>query len=454
MIDQLLKQQKNYFRTQETKSLSFRKHQLKKLYSIIKSNQGRIVAALDADLGKSEFESYVTEVGFVLDSLKFTIRKLARWTKNRRVIMPIHQPFSKGYVKAEPYGSILIIGPFNYPFQLLIEPLIGAMAAGNTVVLKPSEYATNTEKLITDLIGKNYDPNYINVVTGGVDVTTALIHADFDYIFFTGSVPVGKIIMKAASNRLIPITLELGGKSPAIVHKDANLKVAARRLVWGKFINNGQTCVAPDYVYVHQDIAGAFKEELIHVIQSFYGSHPKSHPDYGKIINKKHFERLVDLIDLDQVIWGGNHDEQTLHIDPTLMTLAGWDHPIMADEIFGPILPILTYTSLDEVIDIIIDKPKALAFYIFSESKFIQNKLITEIPFGGGCINDTITHLTSPHLPFGGVGTSGMGHYHGRYSFDTFSNLKSIQSKSTKVDLSLPYPPYKNKLGLVKKIMG
>lgn len=453
MIQKLLLKQKQYFDKGYTRNLNKRIDDLKALKTCIQMNEEAILKALELDLGKPYFEGYVTEVGYVLDSIGHTIKHLKQWAKDQTVKSPIHQMPSKSFIRYEPYGNVLVIAPFNYPFQLLIEPLVGALAAGNTAILKPSEYTPATTALIKKMIGACFSEEYVAVVTGGRALTNELIHEAFDYIFFTGSVAVGKIVMKAAAERLTPVTLELGGKSPTIVHKDANLQIAAKRIAWGKFLNTGQTCIAPDYVYVHESVKDAFLGQLEEVIQAFYGTNPFLSEDYGKIINERHYQRLLGLIDEEKLSIGGEVDDETLYIAPTVLENVTWDDPVMADEIFGPILPVLSYTDLNETLKIINEQAKPLALYLFSESEIVQHIVMDKVSFGGGCINDTITHVANPNMPFGGVGCSGIGNYHGRYSFETFSHKKSIHKKSTKFETGLIFPPYKGKIKLLKKII-
>lgn len=453
MVNQILEKQKKYFQTGVTKTYEFRIEQLKKLQKMIQSYEKEILEALHKDLKKHAFEAYTNEVGFTLDSIAYNIKSLRRWMKAKKVKSPLHQFKSKAIIESEPYGSVLIIGPFNYPFQLLIEPMIGALAAGNTIVLKPSEYTSHTEQLIVKMFQENFDEKYIHVFTGGVDITTQLINSPFDYIFFTGSVGVGKIVMKAAAENLVPVTLELGGKSPTIVDKTANLDIAARRIAWGKFINAGQTCIAPDYVYVHSDVEEAFKAKLANAIKQFYGPSPRESDDYGRIVSHRHYTRLLGLISKDKVYHGGDADYESKYIEPTVLDKVNWEDPIMQDEIFGPILPILTYTDINEVIKVIISRDKPLALYLFTEDKSIEKEVLSRTSFGGGAINDTISHVASPYLPFGGVGASGMGAYHGRYSFDVFSHKRSLIKKSTRIDFKLIYPPYGNKIKLARKFL-
>lgn len=453
MIESLIKAQKKYFMNGHTRDIDKRIAQLKKLRTFIQVNEEAILNALREDLGKPHFEGYATEVGYVLESISHFVKHLKGWAKDEKVKAPIHQIPATSYIRYEPYGVVAVIAPFNYPFQLLIEPMIGAIAAGNTVIVKPSEYAEKTALIIQKLVKECFQTEYVAVVTGGKEMTSELIHAPLDYIFFTGSVPVGKIVMKAAAERLTPITLELGGKSPTIVHKDANVKVAAKRIAWGKFINTGQTCIAPDYVYVHESIRSDFLNELALAIQQFYGHDPLVSEDYGKIINERHYDRLINLLDPDKVVIGGQTDRETLYIAPTVMADVGWEDAVMQDEIFGPILPVLTYTNLNDILNLMAEKPKPLALYLFSESDVIHTHVMEKVQFGGGCINDTLTHIANPNMPFGGVGGSGMGHYHGYDSFLTFSHKKAIHKKSTRIEHGLVFPPYRHKLQLIKKIL-
>ena len=452
MVRALLENQKMYYQEGHTQSIRFRMGQLQKLRDAIKKYEADLLDALYKDLRKPAFEAYSSEVGFVLESITFTMKRLKKWIRHENKKVPLHQFGSKGYLTYEPYGTVLIIGPFNYPFQLLIEPLIGAIAAGNTAVLKPSSDTPHTESVIVKMIQETFDEQYISVRTGGRSLTTELINSPFDYIFFTGSVNVGKVVMEAAAKNLVPVTLELGGKSPTIVDKSANINIAAKRIAWGKFLNAGQTCIAPDYVYVHKDVSEKFKVALKKHLCNFYGNEPKKSPDYGRIVSEKHFNRLVDMIQGDVFI-GGDNDLNDKYIEPTVIENVTWDDPIMQDEIFGPILPIMTYDNLDEVIYEINARPKPLALYLFTTKKRVEKKVLQATSSGGMAINDTITHITSPHLPFGGVGHSGMGAYHGKYSFETFSHRRSLIKKSNLIDLSIVFPPYKDKVKVVKKIM-
>ena len=450
----IIKEHKAYYETGDTKDIAFRLKQLEKLKNAVKSNENLIIEALHKDLHKPELEAYATEIGFLYDSIKYFMKNLKKWAKVKRVKTPIVHLGSNSYIYPEPYGTVLIVGPYNYPFQLVIEPLVGAIAAGNCVVLKPSEFTPNVSKVLEKVIKESFDEKYIRLIQGEKETTSALINSPFDYIFFTGSVKVGKIVMEAAGRNLVPVTLELGGKSPTIVHKDANINAAAQRIVWGKFINTGQTCVAPDYIYVHKDVKNQLIEKMKESIKKFYGENPKASPDYGRIVNEAQIKRLIGLIDSNKVVVGGEYNEENLYIAPTIMKDVTWEDKVMEDEIFGPILPVLDYENLDEVIKIVNSRPKPLALYVFTESKPVGEKVIESISYGGGCVNDTITHLSTPHLPFGGVGSSGLGSYHGAKSFETFSHYKSVLKKSTKINLSFIFPPYsKEKLDLVKKYM-
>ncbi|WP_417900947.1 aldehyde dehydrogenase [Bacillus sp. CSS-39] len=449
-----LEQHRNFFATGRTKDVDFRLSQLGKLKKAIVEHEQELNQALTKDLGKSAFEAYASEIGFVLDSISLFMKHVKDWSKVRKVKTPLVHLGSKSYIYPEPYGTVLIVGPFNYPFQLVMEPMIGAMAAGNCVLLKPSEFTPNVSKVMAKIIQENFEEGYISVMEGGKDVTSELIHAPFDYIFFTGSVEVGKIVMKAAAENLVPVTLELGGKSPCIVDKDANLEVAAKRIVWGKYMNAGQTCVAPDYILVHRDVKEQLVKNLVRTIKDFYGENPQESRDYGRIVNERQFDRLVSLLDERKVVAGGSHQREELFMEPTLMNEVSWDDKVMQEEIFGPILPILEYGDLQQAIEQINAKPKPLALYLFTENSEVEDRVIQSCSYGGGCINDTVTHLTNPNLPFGGVGPSGIGSYHGKDSFETFSHKKSVMKKSTKVNLSFIYPPYSEKsINFLRKIM-
>jgi len=453
-IIDLLSRQKKYFEKKNTVNLDFRISQLIKLKNVIKKNEKFILDALYLDLRKSEYESYTTEIGFLYYSLTHIIKNLPRWSKSKKVKTPLLNFGAKSYIYSEPYGSVLIIGAYNYPFQLVLEPLIGAIAAGNCAVLKPSEFTPNVSFVIKRIIEDNFDPEFISVVEGGKDVTSFLINSPFDYIFFTGSTVVGKIIMEAAGNNLVPITLELGGKSPCIVDYSTNIDYTSQKIVWGKFLNAGQTCVAPDYVLVHNKIKESLINKMKEKIKLFFGIKPEDSKDYARIINERHMNRLIELVDKSKIIVGGEYDTENLYFSPTLMDNVNWDDKIMEEEIFGPILPIIGYEDLDLVIKEINKRPKPLALYLFTENKKVETKILENISFGGGCINDTITHLTNPNLPFGGTGFSGIGSYHGEHSFNTFSHKKSILKRRFKINLPFIYPPYSDlKLKIIKWFM-
>ncbi|MGG5333525.1 aldehyde dehydrogenase [Enterococcus sp. AZ163] len=451
---QLLEQHQQFFATHQTKDLNFRVAQLKNLRQSIVDYEKQLMEALQQDLGKHPLESYATEIGFVLKSLSSMIKKVPKWAKDQRVSTPFFLWPSSSRIHYEPYGTVLVIGPFNYPFQLLIEPLVGALAAGNCAVIKPSELTPNFSRVVSDMIKNTFDSKYVSVVEGGVDTNNALLSCPFDYIFFTGSEKVGKIVMQAAAEHLTPITLELGGKSPAIVTENADVRLAAKRIIWGKTINAGQTCVAPDYVVVHQQVKKAFIQEVCNVLEEFYGTRIEKSDSYARIVNEKHFIRLADLMEETQDEWlfGGEMNPDDLYIEPTLLE-ASWKSAAMEEEIFGPILPVISYTNLDTTISEINKMAKPLAMYIFSQNKQQQDKIINETSSGGLCINNTVMHLVSDNMPFGGVGSAGIGSYHGKYSFETFSNARSILS-SKKLDTPFIFPPYTEKnLAWIRRIL-
>ncbi|CZQ64172.1 Aldehyde dehydrogenase [Staphylococcus aureus] len=452
IIEQKFYDSKAFFNTQQTKDISFRKEQLKKLSKAIKSYESDILEALYTDLGKNKVEAYATEIGITLKSIKNARKELKNWTKTKNVDTPLYLFPTKSYIKKEPYGTVLIIAPFNYPFQLVFEPLIGAIAAGNTAIIKPSELTPNVARVIKRLINETFDTNYIEVIEGGIEETQTLIHLPFDYVFFTGSENVGKIVYQAASENLVPVTLEMGGKSPVIVDETANIKVASERICFGKFTNAGQTCVAPDYILVHESVKDDLITALSKTLREFYGQNIQQSPDYGRIVNLKHYHRLTSLLNSAQmnIVFGGHSDEDERYIEPTLLDHVTNDSAIMQEEIFGPILPILTYQSLDEAIAFIHQRPKPLSLYLFSEDENATQRVINELSFGGGAINDTLMHLANPKLPFGGVGASGMGRYHGKYSFDTFTHEKSYIFKSTRLESGVHLPPYKGKFKYIK----
>lgn len=451
-IEQSFHNSKQYFNTHETKSLKFRKKQLKQLSKSIKNYENDLLEAFQKDLGKNKVEAYATEIGFTLKNIKSARKELKNWAKTKQVNTPLFMFPTKSYIMKEPYGTVLIIGPFNYPFQLLIEPLIGAIAAGNTIILKPSEFTPNVSDVIQQIISDAFDPEYINIIQGNADTTQSLLHLPFDYIFFTGSEQVGRIVYSAASKNLTPITLELGGKSPAIIDESANIKVASERICFGKFTNAGQTCVAPDYLLVNRKVKDELISALKKTITEFYGTNIQDSPDFGRIVNKKHYHRLNELLNIhhSEITFGGQTDIDENFIAPTILDGTTFDSKIMENEIFGPILPIIAYDDFDEAIDLIRTKPKPLSLYLFSEDENSSERILNELSFGGGAINDTLMHLANPNLPFGGVGASGIGKYHGKYSFDTFSHDKSYIFKSTRLESSLLFPPYKGKFKYIK----
>ncbi|MNX25730.1 Aldehyde dehydrogenase [compost metagenome] len=452
-IEEILTRQKRYYDEDHTRSIKERRVILTRLRNVLKSREAEIMAALRQDLNKSELEAYSTELGIVLEEIGHICKRLTRWAKPRKVRTALTHIGSKGMIVPEPYGTVLIIAPWNYPFQLAISPLVGAIAAGNTVVLKPSELSPSVSDLLRRILAEVFPEEYVAVVEGGAEVSTELLKHKFDYIFFTGSVNVGRIVMEAAAKHLTPVTLELGGKSPCIVHRDADLALAARRIVFGKFTNAGQTCVAPDYLWVHKNVKEQLLQEMRQVVRDFYGEHPLSHPDYGRIVSRRHFDRLVMFLQDGQVALGGQSDAETLKIEPTVLDQVTWDMPVMKEEIFGPVFPVLEYEELDEMIAVVRSHPKPLALYLFSQNKSVQNHVIESLSFGGGTINDTLMHLATPYLPFGGVGDSGMGSYHGYESFKTFSHEKSVLIQTTRFDFAFRYPSSKNALRILKKLL-
>jgi aldehyde dehydrogenase (NAD+) len=452
-IQQILAAQEHFFQSGRTKDLEFRLQNLARLKDAIVQNEAAILKALNDDLSKSTYEGYLSEVGVMLHEIRLASRKLKSWARPRRVRTPLTLWVGSSRIYYEPYGTALIIAPWNYPFLLAVAPLVGSIAAGNCSVLKPSEYAPHTAAILSRIISSNFENSYLAVVEGDAQIGEALLRERFDYIFFTGSVAVAKKVMAAAARHLTPVTLELGGKSPCIVDRDANIEQAARRIVFGKFLNAGQTCIAPDYLLVHKSNIQRLREHIETCIKRFYGNNPRKSPDYARIINQQHFNRLVALLDGSRILCGGQSDPEDLYIAPTLIEDPGWEHPIMREEIFGPILPLLAFDDLAEVVSILNSRPKPLALYVFSNQPQNCQKVIQGVSFGGGCINDTVIHFVNAHLPFGGVGNSGMGRYHGKASFEVFSHQKGILKKSFAYEPPLRYPPYKNKLGILRKFL-
>ena len=452
-FERMVSCQREYFLTQETKSYDFRLRQLKKLMSWTEENEQDILAALEMDLGKCSYEAYLTEVAMVKQELKDAIHSLKRWMRPRRACTAIGQLPGTCRVYPEPYGVTLIMSPWNYPFQLTVAPMIGAIAAGNCAVVKPSAYSAATSALLNRMIGELFAPEYMVCVEGGRRENAALLEQHFDFIFFTGSPSVGRLVMEKASAHLTPVSLELGGKSPVIVDETADIALTAKRLAWGKCINAGQTCVAPDYVLVHHSREEALIEALISEIRAMYTSAPLANPILPHIINQRHFERLVGLMQSGVVTHGGQLDPKNRKIAPTILTDVDWESPIMQEEIFGPLLPIIPFRRLDDAIARIRQKPKPLALYLFTRNKAVEERILREVSFGGGCVNDTILHLATPHMPFGGVGESGMGGYHGKYSFESFSHFKSVLRRWARPDVPLRYAPYDGKMKWIKKVM-
>lgn len=441
-IQTILEKQRNYFATGATLPVSARINALKKLQSYIKEHEQEISDALAADLGKSIFEGYMCEIGLVLGEISYMIKHTKKFARNEKKLSCPANYVASSYIKKSPYGAVLIMSPWNYPFLLTLEPLVDAISAGNTVIAKPSAYSPNTTKVIEKLINECFAPEYVAIVTGGRAENTHLLEQKFDYIFFTGSQTVGREVMRKAAEKLIPVTLELGGKSPCIVDKTANIALAAKRIVWGKFLNCGQTCVAPDYILCHESVKEKLIAELKKQIEAQFGKAPLENKSYGKIINQKHFDRVSSLIDKSKVVHGGATDAATQRIEPTIMNNVTWEDAVMQQEIFGPVLPILAYKTEDEIFSTVNSRNKPLALYIFTNDKKLAKKVLAQCAFGGGCINDTIVHLATNNMGFGGVGESGMGAYHGKIGFDTFSHKKSIVDKKTWIDVNLRYQPY------------
>lgn len=442
-IKDLVTRQRKYFQTGATLPVSVRVDALKRLYGVISGCEKEIHTALKRDLGKSGFESYMCETGLVLEEISYMLKHIHRFAREKNVRTPLAQFHSRSFKKPSPYGVTLIMSPWNYPFMLTLSPLVDALAAGNTAVVKPSAYSPHTSDVILQMLSQCFDPEYVAVVTGGRAENTCLLREHFDYIFFTGSQSVGKEVMRNAAEHLTPVTLELGGKSPCIVDKSADIKLAARRIVFGKYLNCGQTCVAPDYIYCHRSVKDRLVKEVQKQIQKQYGKQPLRNPNYGKIINEKHFNRLLGLIDKNKTVHGGGSDRHALRIEPTVLDNVTFADAVMQEEIFGPIMPILIFDNLDEAIRNINAMPHPLALYLFTSDKAAAKKVTSRCGFGGGCINDTIIHLATTEMGFGGFGESGIGSYHGKVGFDTFSHYKSIVDKKTWIDLPMRYQPYR-----------
>ncbi len=451
-VTEIIKAQREYFESGKTRPLSFRLDALKKLKAAIKKNEELVYEALLFDLNKPKSETYMCELGLVYEEISYHIKHLSKWMKNKRVHTPLAQFSSKSFVSPEPYGVALIMSPWNYPLQLSLSPLVGAISAGNCAIVKPSAYAPASSAAVAEIVSEAFPPEYITVVTGGREENKALLLEKFDYIFFTGSVPVGKLVMESAAKNLTPISLELGGKSPVILEKSADVRVAARRIAFGKILNAGQTCVAPDYIFIEKGMKSEFIFNYKKAVDEFFSEGDMS--DFPKVVNDKHFERLTSLMEGEKVALGGKSDKATRFIEPTLLDDVTIDSRIMEEEIFGPILPMLEFETLDTPIDYIRKNPKPLALYLFTKNKEVEDKILNTCSFGGGCINDTIIHLATSEMGFGGVGESGMGAYHGKASFDTFTHYRSIVKKRNFPDLKMRYRPYtKKKDAIIRKFL-
>lgn len=441
-IEELVNVQRKFFAAAKTMDVDFRIRMLTRLEKAILKYEQELYKAIHSDLGKSEAEAYMCEIGLTLSELRYMRKHVRAWSRDRRVMSPLAQFHAKSFTVQEPYGVVLVLSPWNYPVLLTLEPLIGAIAAGNCCVVKPSAYFPETSRVMAQLIREAFPEKYVAVVEGGRQENQSLLEQKFDYIFFTGGVTVGKLVMEKASAHLTPVTLELGGKSPCIVDRTANLKLAARRLVFGKYLNCGQTCVAPDYVLVERSVHDEFLTCVKKEIVRMYDGHPLENEAYGKMVNRKHFDRVLGLIDQEKLVHGGESDAEAERIAPTVLDGVTEDDAVMQEEIFGPLLPILTVDSMEEAYTFVKSRPQPLALYLFTSDKRLERRFLKEVPFGGGCINDTIIHLATSEMGFGGVGNSGMGSYHGKKSFDTFSHEKSIVKKYTWLDLPMRYQPY------------
>lgn len=446
-----VQRQRAFFQSGATRPLEFRRAQLRKLHDALEANESALLGALQADLRKSAHEAWASEIGFVMSDLRHALRHLPTWMKPQRRRTPLMAWPARGFVQPEPYGVALIIGPWNYPLQLLLSPLVGALAAGNCAVLKPSEFAPHTAAAIAKLVRENFAEKYVAVVEGERDAAEALLRERFDKIFFTGSTNVGRTVMAAAARHLTPITLELGGKCPCLVCADAPLDITARRIAWGKFMNAGQTCVAPDFVWVDRRIRHDLVLALKQTIREFYGENSQQSPDYGRVINRKHFDRLTRHLGSGQIVHGGQHDATELYLAPTIVTDLPPDAPVMQEEIFGPILPVLDFDSLDDALTRLRDRPTPLALYLFTKDRAIQARVLAETRSGGVCFNDTVTHILGKDLPFGGLGESGLGAYHGKASFECFTHCRSVLRRSFRFDVKFRYTPPRVSLATLKR---
>ncbi|WP_284463128.1 aldehyde dehydrogenase [Chryseobacterium sp.] len=451
-IERIIQDQRDFFKTQQTKNIKFRKMYLEKMKDLIIKHEDLLYEAIYKDFGKSKFDTFTTEISFILNDIDYYLKNLQSLSKPKKVSTNLVNQLGSSKVYAEPLGCVLVIGAWNYPYQLSLSPIIAAIAAGNCCILKPSEIAENTMKAMAKIINENFPSEYLYVYEGGIDETTELLKLKFDKIFFTGSTKVGKIVYKAAAEHLTPVVLELGGKSPAIVTKNANLDVAAKRIVWGKFLNAGQTCVAPDYLLVEEAVQEQFLEMLRKYIQEF--KYDADSEQYTKIINQRNFQRLASLIDKDKIYFGGNLNEEKRYIEPTILNTIDWNDEIMQEEIFGPILPVISFKNYNIALNTVLEQEKPLAAYLFTNNNEEKEQFTKKLSFGGGCINDTVMHLSNDNLPFGGVGSSGIGNYHGKYGFEAFSHQKAILEKVTWGEPSIKYPPYsEKKLSWIKKLL-
>jgi aldehyde dehydrogenase (NAD+) len=451
-ISEAVQKQREFFNSGVTHSIDFRLEQIRQLKQAVKNNEQQILKALSQDLAKSDFESYETEIGILYGEINHALKHLRTWTKPKRVRTPLPILPSRSYILAEPRGTALIIGPWNFPFQLILVPLLGSIAAGNTSIVKPSEVASETSKILTEIISKTFPTEYVASFEGGPEVADELLKQKFDFIFFTGGMKVGKLVAQHAAQHLTPVILELGGKSPCIVDRNTNLDITARRIAWGKFLNAGQTCIAPDYVLAPGEEYEELLQNLKKQIAVLFGDDPSKSPDYSRIISDRHFDRLVNSIN-GNIFSGGQHERSSRYIAPTILRDVLLQDEIMSEEIFGPILPVLKYDSLDEAIRIIKEHPNPLALYVFTNNKEFETKVLKQIPFGSGCVNDCLVQFQNPNLPFGGVGGSGIGAYHGKFSFDSFSHTKGFVRSLTGIDIPLRYPPYGNRLKLLRRII-
>lgn len=451
-IEEIVAKQRAFYLSGATRSFEFRQKALRKLQSAVRENEDKIAEALFKDLGKPPFESYMSETGMVLDEVRYQLKHLRGWMRDKRVRTPLAQFHSVSFVSPEPYGVVLIMSPWNYPILLCLDPLIGAISAGNCAVVKPSAYTPATSQVIADILAEIYPPEYVAVIQGGRQENTALLEQKFDYIFFTGSVGVGKVVMEAASKHLTPVTLELGGKSPTIIDVSADLSLAARRIAFGKVLNGGQTCVAPDYVLIEEQVRDEFIEHFRSVLEEFFPN--GNHEGMARIVNEEHYQEKKELLLGQKVAIGGGFDDRTMRIEPTVLVDVDPDSRVMTEEIFAPILPVLTWRKLEKAIEFVRSRPKPLALYLFTGDRSVEERVLASCSFGGGCVNDTVIHLATPYMGFGGVGQSGMGSYHGKHSFDTFTHYRSIVRKSTWLDLPFRYRPYsEGKFRMIRRFL-